>query len=420
MILACFLSLTLLPAIMSFCSIQPSKSGNHSWALRVISTKVSLWRRVIVLFFIPLILFSSYSISRGEINDNVVHYVQDSHAFIEHLEVIEKNLTGSIDINMELMPRGGGDVSEIHFLTNVDQFVEWLRTQPEVRYVSSYTDVMKHLNRVMHGGFDEWYKIPASNELAAQYLLFYDMSLPKGLDLTHQINIDKSATKVSIIVNDMDTKSTLGFMGRVEGWLERNGSYIEYSSGIGSIIITMLLALSTFHAMLNGAAVALFVIAVVLLFSFRALLPGFLSVMLVVVSIVLTYGIWNLIAHRYDMTAIVALCMVTGILVDNAVHFINKYVYASEELGKSSKEAVSFAFHTVGGALTTNAVVLSLGFGTLCFSLFKSNATMGALTVISILIALLVTFTLLTSLLLLASDVSHKLARIRCGARRGT
>ena len=45
-----------------------------------------------------------------------------------------------------------------------------------------------------------------TKNLAAQYLLLYEMSLPLGLDLTNQINVDKSATRVVATLENITTR----------------------------------------------------------------------------------------------------------------------------------------------------------------------------------------------------------------------
>ncbi len=62
------------------------------------------------------------------------------------------------------------------------------------------SDVFQRLNKNMHGDDPDWYRLPQDRELAAQYLLLYEMSLPYGLDLNNQINVDKSATQVIVSI----------------------------------------------------------------------------------------------------------------------------------------------------------------------------------------------------------------------------
>ena len=71
----------------------------------------------------------------------------------------------------------------------------WLREQPEVMHVYSYADIIKRLNKNMHGDAPEWLRAsPEERELAAQYLLLYELSLPYGLDLNDRISESTSPT----------------------------------------------------------------------------------------------------------------------------------------------------------------------------------------------------------------------------------
>jgi predicted RND superfamily exporter protein len=63
-------------------------------------------------------------------------------------------------------------------------------------------------------------------------------------------------------------------------------------------------------------------------------------------------------------------------------------------------EAVRHAFESVGGALTITAIVLAAGFAMLSFSGFKGNASLGALTAITLVVALIADFLLLPPLLI--------------------
>ena len=73
----------------------------------------------------------------------------------------------------------------------MEEFSAWLKDQPEVDHVFSVSDIFKRLNKNMHQDKDSKYTIPDKQDMAAQYLLLYELSLPYGLDLNDRINIDK-------------------------------------------------------------------------------------------------------------------------------------------------------------------------------------------------------------------------------------
>jgi len=92
--------------------------------------------------------------------------------------------------------------------------------------------------------------------------------------------------------------------------------------------------------------------------------------------------------------------MTLGIVVDDTVHFLSKYLRARREKNMSSEDAVRYAFKTVGRALFTTTIVLVAGFLVLAMSSFQINAGMGLLTAIVISFALAVDFLLLPAILM--------------------
>lgn len=87
--------------------------------------------------------------------------------------------------------------------------------------------------------------------------------------------------------------------------------------------------------------------------------------------------------------------MTLGIVVDDTVHFISKYMRARKEQGLDSQQAVRYAFRNVGVALWVTSAVLIAGFMILAQSAFALNAGMGLMTSIIIGIALVLDFLLL-------------------------
>ena len=92
--------------------------------------------------------------------------------------------------------------------------------------------------------------------------------------------------------------------------------------------------------------------------------------------------------------------MTIGIVVDDTVHFLGKYLRARRELNYEPEAAIRYAFDTAGRALLTTTVVLVAGFLIFVFSPFVPTAQVGILTALIIGFALIADFTLLPTLLL--------------------
>ena len=87
--------------------------------------------------------------------------------------------------------------------------------------------------------------------------------------------------------------------------------------------------------------------------------------------------------------------MSLGIIVDDSVHFLTKYARARHQLNKSTQQSIDYAFHIVGKALITTTVILVAGFATLMASPLTPTSSTGALLCLTLLVALIIDFTLL-------------------------
>ena len=88
-----------------------------------------------------------------------------------------------------------------------------------------------------------------------------------------------------------------------------------------------------------------------------------------------------------------------GIIVDDTIHFLSKYLKARRE-GLLAPEAVRSAFHTVGRVLGSTTAILSAGFLVFATSGFELSWALGLLVTITIIFALAADFLLLPALLI--------------------
>ena len=395
------LSVTFLPACIAILPVRvrPAKSRS-SHAMEALAEFVIRRRMPLFWGLTALIVVLIALVPRNEINDVFVEYFDESVAFRRDTDKIAENLTGLYFIDYSLDSGRSGGLAEPEFLRKVQAFADWYRQQPEVKHVSVITDTFKRLNRNMHGDDDRWYRLPAQRDLAAQYLLLYEMSLPYGLDLNNQINVDKSATRMSVTLETLSTQQTLALERRAEDWLRRNAPDL-FTHGASPTIMFSHIGMRNIRSMLTGTAVALVLISFILIFALRSLKLGLLSLVPNLVPAGVAFGVWALLVGRVGLALSVVAAMTLGIVVDDTIHFLSKYLRARREKGLDAAEAVRYAFSSVGVALWITTVVLVAGFLVLSLSAFELNSAMGLLTAITIAIALCIDFLYLPTLLLM-------------------
>lgn len=395
------LSVTFLPAVLSIIPIRrPSDKRNpESNIARLAEFVISNQRR---LFWImgAVIILITVNIPRNELNDVFVNYFEDPIEFRVHTDFTLDNLTGLYTIDYSLESGSSGGISNPEFLRQVEDFANWYRNQDGVIHVSTYTDIMKRLNKNMHGDDQKKYTLPQERDLAAQYLLLYEMSLPYGLDLNNQINVDKSSLRLTVTLETLSTNEILALNEAAEQWLADNALSIENGRGTGANMMFANIGKRNINSMFIGTVLALVLISLILVGALKSLKIGLVSLIPNLAPAAMGFGLWGIFIGQVGLSLSVVTSMTFGIVIDDTVHFLSKYLRARREQGLSSRDSVRYAFKTVGRALLTTTLVLVGGFLVLATSSFYLNSSMGLLTAVIIVLALIADFLFLPPLLM--------------------
>ncbi|MGI9626713.1 MAG: efflux RND transporter permease subunit [Longimicrobiales bacterium] len=404
---AFFFSVLFLPALVAILPVRaPKKRASNTTLYDKLADLVISKRRPLLWGSAALSVLFIALIPQNEMDDRFVEYFDSSIEFRTDTDYTAENLTGIYQIEFSLGGGESGSISEPEYLAQVDAFAEWYRAQPGVTHVNTFTDVMKRLNKNMHGDDPSYYALPASRELAAQYLLLYEMSLPYGLDLNNQINVDKSATRLTVTLDNISAQEVRGLVESGEAWLVENTPEPTHSVGSGPLVMFSYISGINIRSMLLGSTLALVMISLLMVFALRSVRLGLLSFIPNLIPGAIAFGIWGLASGVVNLGLSIVIGMTLGIVVDDSIHFLTKYLRARREKGLEPEGAVRYAFSTVGRALTVTSIILVIGFGILSTSHFGMNADMGTMTAITIALALVVDFLFLPPLLMAIDRVS--------------
>jgi predicted RND superfamily exporter protein len=340
-------------------------------------------------------------IPRNDLNDRFVDYFDESVTFRTDTDFMTENLTGVYNVEFSLKAGESGGISNPEYLETLARFSDWYKEQPGVVHVNSIHDTFKRLNKSMHGDDPAWYVLPDNRELTAQYLLLYELSLPYGLDLNNQINVDKSATRFTVTLDDMTSREIREAAFAGEAWLTENAPPHMLTEGAGSSVMFAHISERSIKSMLVGNVFAFVVVSALLIVAFRSFKFGVLSLIPNMVPAVMAFGVWAILVAQVNIGLSTVVAMTLGIVVDDTVHFLSKYLRARREQGVDPQEAVRYAFSSVGTALVVTSGILVVGFMVLSLSSFDLNAGMGKMAAITIAVALVADFFLLPPLLML-------------------
>ena len=234
------------------------------------------------------------------------------------------------------------------------------------------------------------------------------MSLPYGLDLNNQVDVDKSSTRLTANLGFVSTSEIIEIVTRAENWLKSNSPENMHTLATSPVIMFSHISHRNVVAMLKGTLLAFGLITLVMILALGSVKYGLLSLIPNLVPIVLGYGLWAIFVGEAGFTIAIVGSVTLGIVVDDSVHFLTKFNLARREKGLSVDEAVHYAFQNVGGALVVTSVILVIGFAVLMLSAFKMNYILGALSALTIGLALLIDFTLLPAVLSLCGQKKNK------------
>jgi predicted RND superfamily exporter protein len=405
-------SITFLPAMLALIPTPKGKVKNNkpSFMLIFANYVIRFYKPVFILMAIIIIAIGS-QLNKNTISERWHEFFDTSFEVRNTLEATNDTLGGLHRIFFVLDSQVEGGINSPAYLQQTDDFVQWLLTQDKVSTVDSITTIIKRLNKNLHNNDQDWFKIPENRELAAQYLLLYELSLPLGLGLDDTINNDRSASRLTVSFKKADSIYILELEEKALAWLKQNAPDIYVNEGTGLDIVFANLTFRNIGSMMTGTSIALLLISFLLIFALRSFKVGLISLIPNIMPAILAYGIWGIINGQIDTAVSVVVCLSLGIVVDDTVHFLSKYLRARREQGLDTEDAIRYAFNTVGTALMVTSAVLVGGFMVMQFSHFHPSNNMGMLLAITILVALLVDFLFLPPLLMFL-DRSKKLEAV--------
>ena len=401
-ILAAFLlSVTLLPAVVAILPFKVKQKAQNNRIVDGFANWVIQQHKVLAISLTLISVGLITLIPRIEFNDQWTEYFSKNIEFRQETDKVTEKF-GIYPVEFSLPAKAPGLINDPEYLQHLAAFAAYLTEQDVVEHVYAFSDILKRLNKNLNEDQDSFYRTPDSQELAAQYLLLYEMSLPYGLDLNDRVNIDKSATRVTATLGNTSTKETRAFLENTKTWINQNlPPYMQQTLPTSAQVMFTYIAQRNVTNMIAGTSIAIIAISVVLMLSLMSFRLGLLSLVPNGLPILTTFGAWAILIGEVGFSVAAVASISLGIIVDDTVHFLSKYNRARTEKGLNAADSIRFSFNNVGIPILVNTIILAIGFIVLTTSSFKVNFDMGMLTAIAIVFALILDFLLLPALLLI-------------------
>lgn len=400
---AFLLSIVFVPALLSFVHY---KEGRKS-ALHLINPKkyarfIIEHDKKIVAISLLLFLFFALGVSKVKVDNNVLSYFKPEHPIRQSIDFISKNI--SAPLPMEIIVDSGrpNGISDPIFLAQVKAFQKAYVAQfDEVVHCSSLLAPLNAVAKLYRFDNEKNGTLFTTQKRTQHYLNLYSSVQA----LNHFSDKTERYFRITADTKSTTTSRQLVLIDWAKRWWEKAG-YSANVQGQASMFAYMQPKIT--ETLIYSMSTALVLIAFVMLLILRDLKMLIYFLIPNLFPIITAIGVMGWLSIYVDMGVAISASIVLGIAVDDAIHFLLKYLDQIKR-GHSVQEALEFVMHYTGGAIVLTSVILSVSFLELTGSSFMPNVYFALTTVSALIIALIADLLLLPALFSLKDKKRQRL-----------
>lgn len=355
--------------------------------------------KAVLIVFIAAASVLGYFITHVEVNTSMLMEMGDKIQIYRDYKFIDKIMGGTGNFEVLVSSKNPDGVKTRKFTETLEKIQRFAESEDYItQRSSSIADIIKEMNRSMHGGDESYYALPGTDEGISQYLLLYELS--GGEEIERLVSGDMATARISIFIKSNNAKVYKKFHGDLVRYIDSviPGEYEYNITGRSFLLIVVYDKIS--EIMTESLLFALAIISIMMIFVFRSVRVGLISMVPNIFPIIAVLGFMGMADIWFSHLTSIIGCMVIGIIVDDTIHFISRYRMEFDRLG-DYRSALSAAMTSVGRALTITTVVLVVGFGVTMLSRMKTFYFAGLLSSVCFISALIADFFIAPALILL-------------------
>jgi predicted RND superfamily exporter protein len=389
------LTLIFLPALIS---LLPIKAKQHS-----VDEKPMLLDRVVhnlgvVSITYPKTIVSSAALiiivsltlaSTMQFSHNPLHWFAADNEVRINTETIDRELKGSITIEVVLDTHKENGVYEPEFLNTIEEVTEIIYTFKGDNYfigkIVSINDVIKEINKALNENKQSEYIIPQDKDLIAQEFLLFENS--GSDDLEDIVDSQFSKTRLSIKAPWVDSVEYVALMDDLESLLNDAFKDTATVSITGTLPILADTITKSIESTIESYFIAFVVIAILMIILLGSFKMGLLSMFPNLTPIMIGIALMVVLDMPLDMFTILIGAIAIGMVVDDTIHFMHNFSrYYSQT--NNVDEAILLTINSTGRAIFITSIVLSSGFLVFMFASMTNLYNFGLITGVVVLMAM--------------------------------
>jgi uncharacterized protein len=332
--------------------------------------------------------------TRVEVDTSFKRQFSASSSVYRQDDLLNESFGGTSTLIFLIEGPDEGAIAEPAALRAIDRFEQRIAREPGVGKALSVVGRVRMLHRALAGGTDAG-DLPATKELASQYLFLYTLS--GGDDLSTLVTVDNRMAKLVVLLRDDSTRYGARMIARARAILAEElppGFDYQISGTLASNgALTDAMVEGKLANILQIAAITIVVASLLL----RSFLAGLLVAIPLALAVAINFAVMGAIGIPLDIMTSVVAAMAVGIGADYAVYFL--FRLREECAGERDFDAaMSRTLRTSGKAIVFVSTAIAAGYATLCFSGFKIHVLLGGLVSLAMVTSSLATLVVLSAL----------------------
>lgn len=403
MMIEFFLSMSIIPIGICFLrnskSLKKASSRHSTWIYRITSKIAQLIPKA--KFFICgvsilLIALSIWGALNLKVETNLIEYFRKSSPVYQDAMFVDKNAGGVNTLEVSFQGKETDTFLMPKNLETMETVAQYLRNMPEIEQVTSINDFLKQMNKSFHNENPDYYKLPDSKNMTAQYLLLYG-----GDELYNFIDTEYRWARLSARVTEHSSTKLKVYIENLNEFIKENLNNSGLEIRItGKTYLVNKLVKSIVDSQVKSLSLAFLIIFGVLFIVFRSFSIGLISIIPNTLPILFNLGLMGIVGIPLNTATAIISAVAIGIAVDDTIHFLNQYQLERKK-GSSINNACIASMEKKGVPIITTSLILIVAFGILVFSSFVPTAQFGFLSAVIMLFAIISDLLILPTVLLL-------------------
>ena len=401
--LALILTLVFIPVILSLLPIKHKQHDEDSYLdsimINIANFSINYYRSI-TLFAGAVIVISLILASQMHFSHNPLHWFKKDNIVRINTETIDKEMRGSISIEVVLDTGKENGVYNPKFLNALERVTKEIYTYKGENYfigkIVSINDVLKEIHMALNENKPEFYVIPQNQDLIAQEFLLFENS--GSDDLEEIVDSQFSKTRLSIKAPWVDSIEYVEMIDELQHLLNSEFKDMAKVSVTGTLPILSTTITKSIESSIESYIIAFGVIAILMVLLIGNFKLGLLSMIPNLTPIMVGIAFMVIYNLPLDMFTILIGAIAIGMVVDDTIHYMHNFkrYYI---LHNDVDEAIRLTLHSTGRAILITSVVLSSGFLVFMFASMTNLFNFGLITGITVIVAMVTNLTLTGALM---------------------